>query len=1028
MISYFDESFYLGEKLAQLKVVDPNGDLNGGKPWTTTSEVRAAFTQNGLTAEQHFEQYGQYEGLSPVAEFVAAEYLAMKAEQLNAIKQDGRTDWSADSALAAIQAAGMSAWSHYLQFGDSEGLSPSYALDEAKYCQAKAEAMNAAAGEGEKSDWTADEIKAAINDAGMTVLDHFENYAGEGPGEAARAEYPVDHKPFQYDLTTDNDTINGTAADEIINGATGTSRVATLNEGDKIDGGDGTDTLNVDMAKSFTGFKGDGFMKNVEIVNLDSSASSAVTFSGKGVEGVQTYNLSGTVNLSDLSAAGIAVNLADRAKAADIKFAADAVKGKEDALTLGLHNVGTVDADKGDTNVDVTFNGIENLTVNAAGENVVTLKGGNAVKTVAVTGDGDLKVKVGDTSLESVDASVATGDLNVDLTAATTKLASVTLGSGDDRLNLGVNSAADLSIDGGAGDDEVVLSGITVASVKELQMSNVETLTVNGNTGALTLSGARTTGLQTVKLDGAGAEVTLADFQSSELNLLFVDANTHAVNIDDVPTLDITVGDDDDVVDSMSGVVTAGGATSVSLSVADGATFSGGLVANKATSLTVDSTSSNDLAFAASTDLSSIENMELKSNGDVTFTGVAHLGGKSDSITVDASAVKGDFAAAFDAYTQGGASLNVVGSHLADNNITVNNGYDSIEVTGGIKVDTIALHISDEADIVLNTGLGTDMITTTIANTTKDIKISGDLGDNGEIMSLDASGVNNSIKIDISGLEGYDEINIAGSNFSDELIGGSGNDVITAGSVRFNKAAVDAQLGKAEYTFSGSLNGDDSSTVKIGNITSDAVATGTNITNVQEMVTFIGNDANLSAVYDASIHNGNLVLTEKTAGIGIGDSNAPSITVTTGITMDAGTLTTPGHAASVAIEAIYDTLTGNAGDDLFVLSTTTTSTDTDNTATSIITDFGNGQDTLKIGALGAGLTAYTEDPTSYKSLSDLLAAADGVLDGGTKFFAAMVNSDTYLVASDSGSGHDAIVQLQGVALDDLANDGSFIVA
>ena len=63
------------------------------------------------------------------------------------------------------------------------------------------------------------------------------------------------------------------------------------------------------MAKNFTGFK-DGYMKDVEIVNLDSSASSAVSFSGKGSEGVQTYNLSGVVNLQDLSAADITVMLA----------------------------------------------------------------------------------------------------------------------------------------------------------------------------------------------------------------------------------------------------------------------------------------------------------------------------------------------------------------------------------------------------------------------------------------------------------------------------------------------------------------------------------------------------------------------------------------------------------------------------------------------------------------------------------------------------------------------------------------------
>ena len=774
MISYFDESFYLGEKLAQLKVVDPNGDLNGGKPWTTTSEVRAAFTQNGLTAEQHFEQYGQYEGLSPVAEFVVAEYLAMKAEQLNAIKQDGRTDWSADSALAAIQAAGMSAWSHYVQFGDSEGLSPSYALDEAKYCQAKAEAMNAAAGEGEKSDWTADEIKAAINDAGMTVLDHFETYAGKGPGEAAKIDYPVDHKPFQYDLTTGVDTINGTAADEVINGATGTSRVATLNEGDKIDGGDGTDTLNVDMAKSFTGFKGDGFMKNVEIVNLDSSANSAVTFSGKGVEGVQTYNLSGTVNLSDLSAAGIAVNLADRAKdAASITFADAAVKGKEDALTLGLHNVGTVDADKGDTNVDITFNGIETLTVNAAGENVVTLKGGDAVKTVAVTGDGDLKVKVGGASLESVDASAATGDLDVDLTAATTKLESVTLGSGDDVLTLGVNLFGDLSIDGGAGDDEVVLT--SAAGNKELQMSNVETLTVAANTAALTLSGARTTGLQTVKLDMLGGDVTLADFQNNSLDLLLVgDNTTKNVTVADVPTLNITVGDDDKVADKMGGDVTAADATSVSLSVADGAMFSGGLVANQATSLSVDSVSNNALAFGPHTDLSSIENMVLKSNGNVTFSGVAHLGGKSDYITVDASAVKGDFTAEFDAYAKGGASLEVTGSHLAKNDITANGGYGDISMTGGISDDKITLTDVGDADIRLNTGIGTDLVSIKADAKAEDIVVSGDLGNNtGDKIMVDVSDAVG-IKFDLRGLEGYVESEITAADGT--LFGGSGED------------------------------------------------------------------------------------------------------------------------------------------------------------------------------------------------------------------------------------------------------------
>lgn len=801
MVSYFNESFYLKEKLAQLKVVDPNGDLNGGKPWATASEVQAAFTANGLTAEQHFEQYGQYEGLSPVAEFVADEYLAMKAAQLNSIKQDGKSDWTADSALAAIQGAGLSAWSHYVQYGDKEGISPSYALDGDKYCQAKADAMNAAAGEGEKSDWTAAEIKTAINDANMSVLDHFETYAGTAANEADKADYPVDHKPFQFDLTTDVDTVAGTAADEIINGATGTSRVATLNDGDMIDGGAGTDTLNVDMAKNFTGFK-DGYMKNVEIVNLDSSASSAVSFNGKGSEGVQTYNLSGVVNLQDLSAADITVNLADRAKGeAIIKFADEAVKGKADTLTLGLDNVGTVDADKGDTPVTVTINGIEELTVNAAGENAVTLNGGNAVKALTVTGDGDLNAALADTSLESVDASAATGDLSVDLTAANSKLASVILGSGNDTLTLGINAAIDCSINGGAGDDEVVLQGLA-GGVKELQMGNVETLTIDSNnTAALTLSGAKTTGLQTVKLDAAGAAVTLADFQNSALNLQFVDTNAAAADVivADVANLNLIVGDDDDTVDSMAGGITAADATSIALNIADNASFSGALVADQATSLTLDSASSVTLTFAAATDLSSIENMVLKSNGAVSFTGVAHLGGNSDSITVDAAAVKGAFSAEFDAYAKGGASLEVVGSHLAGNTITVNGGYDDIDVTGGIQVDTITLKDVDDADIRLNTGLGKDVVSITAAAKAKDISVSGNLGNNGENVTVDGSAaVTSGIKIDLSGLEGYATSTITGvGSKADTLIGGVGADKIIAGVASFDATLVDTLTGGA---------------------------------------------------------------------------------------------------------------------------------------------------------------------------------------------------------------------------------------
>lgn len=331
-------------------------------------------------------------------------------------------------------------------------------------------------------------------------------------------------------------------------------------------------------------------------------------------------------------------------------------------------------------------------------------------------------------------------------------------------------------------------------------MGNVETLTIDSNTAALTLSGAKTTGLQTVKLDAAGAAVTLADFQNSALNLQFVDTNIAAagVIVADVANLNLIVGDDDDTLDSMAGDITAADATSIALNIADKASYSGALVADQATSLTLDSASSLALNFGAATDLSSIENMVLKSNGAVSFDAAVQLGGNSDSIAVDAAAVKGAFSAEFDAYAKGGASLEVVGSHLAGNTITVNGGYDDIDVTGGIQVDTITLKDVDDADIRLNTGLGKDVVSITAAAKAEDISVSGNLGNNGESVTVDGSAATSGIKIDLSGLEGYATSTITGvGSKADTLIGGVGADKIIAGVASFDAALVDTLTGGA---------------------------------------------------------------------------------------------------------------------------------------------------------------------------------------------------------------------------------------
>lgn len=118
-MAYFDveESFYFEQKLAQLKALDPA--LYGN--WEV-AQVQAAFAEAGLSAQEHFDQYGWAEELSANATFDVAKYLAAKAAQLNEAAYEGKTDWTSADVVAAFQAAGLSAEAHFTQYGEAEGL------------------------------------------------------------------------------------------------------------------------------------------------------------------------------------------------------------------------------------------------------------------------------------------------------------------------------------------------------------------------------------------------------------------------------------------------------------------------------------------------------------------------------------------------------------------------------------------------------------------------------------------------------------------------------------------------------------------------------------------------------------------------------------------------------------------------------------------------------------------------------------------------------------------------------------------
>ena len=101
--TWFDVDTYMANKLAQIQAIEPKG------AWTE-EKLKKAFEDNGYKGDegvfQHFIDFGMDENVSPNAQFDAVFYLRAKADQLNTIMQDGKSDWSVVNVLDAINAAG----------------------------------------------------------------------------------------------------------------------------------------------------------------------------------------------------------------------------------------------------------------------------------------------------------------------------------------------------------------------------------------------------------------------------------------------------------------------------------------------------------------------------------------------------------------------------------------------------------------------------------------------------------------------------------------------------------------------------------------------------------------------------------------------------------------------------------------------------------------------------------------------------------------------------------------------------------
>jgi hypothetical protein len=328
-----------------------------------------------------------------------------------------------------------------------------------------------------------------------------------------------------FTLTAGLDNFAGTGNNDIFNvysfnPTTGVANAAsTLSAFDTIDGGAGTDTLNLDL----TGNAVAGTIKNVEVINITGNMGSvdASKFVGAtnvniigntgdvtGLAANATAGFNGTVGNLSVGAAGASasVNLSSVPEAATLTVTGDklsVVNVSGSRIDAGSDGVAaqtlTINAGKDVQKITLTTNQDTTLTLVENGsstKHITSLDASASTGKIAATGDANLiNIMTGsgnDTvvlaavtaaaagSTAAVNAAVSTGAGNDDITVNATGdgKATIDAGAGNDTITVTKVDGLALNIVAGDGNDTVAIIAGTV------QTSDV----INGGAGSDTIS------------------------------------------------------------------------------------------------------------------------------------------------------------------------------------------------------------------------------------------------------------------------------------------------------------------------------------------------------------------------------------------------------------------------------------------------------------------------------------------------------------------------------------------------------------
>jgi len=570
------------------------------------------------------------------------------------------------------------------------------------------------------------------DDAAVVETPAVETPATETPA----TETPVTETPTTPVVATalvgGTDTAGTAGADSFSGVTTGLTSTSSFLATDDIAGGEGADTLSLQLGANFAGFTttgtDTGSMTGIETVELTSSSTTARSFNATGVSGVETYKIDGSdggvVSISG-SADLAAIDLASIATGAfSVAYAAPTggtspVAGTADTLSVSVAGLGSATAD-----ISITAAGVETLAITsnaaptAAGTtNYLNVSGASNATSTTVTGAADTDIAAVSTATTSFDGSTATGAITAVLTnAASSALSSIKTGAGDDKVTA---TFADLTLtattDLGEGSDTLVLSGTGGGSSAQPNITGVETLDLSGMTGTATFSMSKSSGITDIVLgDGTGTPTPFAGTitlvsETEARNIDLIGDATGTFSTDTAKAVDIDISADGKAtaiaLDTSTSNLTADTAATLDVGISGHVDYNGDVSAASATSVTLTTATT---AQAFSLVAANAETVNITAGKGLTLDAATNLAAAID-VDVDASggafrstAGTDSFVAVADMDLVGSATTsaatfdNLIGATTLgyDMDITASGLQAGLTLTGGVDSGTGNLSIT----------------------------------------------------------------------------------------------------------------------------------------------------------------------------------------------------------------------------------------------------------------------------------------------------------------------------------------------